>query len=641
MKSHKYIATACLAIVSFTSAAFGQISVPFQSHPLRISPQTPDSSTSVLIDGCPRVQFQMTALRQAVGWELQLPDGVWVSPTNAAGLSVKSLQMGPGINGGTVDPGVTPIFLTFVELTNPTPGTYTFRALGGGPTTPEPVFVRVQFESSLSVSAFAGPTAHVIGVPMPIGACVSREDQSVLGATVTAFIATPQQAFAPITLIDDGTGDDPVASDGVYNAMFTPTVVGPYSMVVHATGTTPEAGSFRRDAATSFHVVTPGAVFNRLGGLQAFEQDLQNDTLYDRVAVVGQLNVTEVHDYTVWLTFADAQGRRIKTFAGVKPEPCAVNTTPPCGRPFQVFLTADEIRAAEIEFPIHLVEAELTRDTEFGTATVDLWNPPPPPNTGSVVLNLTAGARPQEQPIKLSPPMLVNRVDTDGDNLFDFLDVTFHVTVVKDGSYWFNAVLKDECDREVARAVANDIQMLGGPALWPVTFRFKGTDIGAHGIDSPWHIAEIMGRTWGFQTTFSGKLGWISPDLANQYENYTPPIDRNRNGIADDCEVFGGNADRDYNGYPDDVDANPCLMADIADDQGNAPPMPGIPNSGINEGDYNAFFNLWFQQSPLVDIADDQGNAPPQPGIPNGGVNEGDYNAFFNLFFNCQGSSSE
>ncbi|CAN5768485.1 hypothetical protein BH11PLA1_BH11PLA1_04330 [soil metagenome] len=77
-----------------------------------------------------------------------------------------------------------------------------------------------------------------------------------------------------------------------------------------------------------------------------------------------------------------------------------------------------------------------------------------------------------------------------------------------------------------------------------------------------------------------------------------------------------------------------CNPADIADDQGT--PLPtGNPNNGVNEGDYNAFFNAFFVAGAAADIADDQGNprVPATPGVPNNGVNEGDYNLFFNRFF--------
>jgi hypothetical protein len=90
-----------------------------------------------------------------------------------------------------------------------------------------------------------------------------------------------------------------------------------------------------------------------------------------------------------------------------------------------------------------------------------------------------------------------------------------------------------------------------------------------------------------------------------------------------------------------------CNPADIADDQGNPLPGPvGVTNGGVNEGDFNAFFSAdgFFAQSAMgtggvgmfCDIADDQGTPKPPFGNPTGsnnGVNEGDYNAFFNNFF--------
>ncbi|CAN5779317.1 hypothetical protein BH11PLA1_BH11PLA1_19580 [soil metagenome] len=85
-----------------------------------------------------------------------------------------------------------------------------------------------------------------------------------------------------------------------------------------------------------------------------------------------------------------------------------------------------------------------------------------------------------------------------------------------------------------------------------------------------------------------------------------------------------------------------CQPADIADDQGNAIGSSAAPNSGVNEGDYNRFFNTFFTQQTIgspCDIADDAGTPLPpfanggQPPAVNSGVNEGDYNAFFNHFF--------
>ncbi len=75
--------------------------------------------------------------------------------------------------------------------------------------------------------------------------------------------------------------------------------------------------------------------------------------------------------------------------------------------------------------------------------------------------------------------------------------------------------------------------------------------------------------------------------------------------------------------------------ADIADDQGTPlPGNPGVPNNGVTEGDYNAFFGGYFDALAYCDIADDQGTPlPGNPGVPNNGVTEGDYNCFFARYF--------
>ncbi len=94
-----------------------------------------------------------------------------------------------------------------------------------------------------------------------------------------------------------------------------------------------------------------------------------------------------------------------------------------------------------------------------------------------------------------------------------------------------------------------------------------------------------------------------------------------------------------------------CQPADIAYDIGwtfDPTFFVSFPNNGVNEGDYNAFFasNGFFDQSSLGlaavgtswDIAYDSGDPLPPfgpviPNAANNGVNEGDYNCFFNNFF--------
>ena len=91
---------------------------------------------------------------------------------------------------------------------------------------------------------------------------------------------------------------------------------------------------------------------------------------------------------------------------------------------------------------------------------------------------------------------------------------------------------------------------------------------------------------------------------------------------------------------------------DIAYDNGDFLPPEGtpnvaLPNAGVGEGDYNAFFRAYFPESGspqlAADVANDDGTPLPPfgPLSANNGVSEGDYNLFFNLYFDGWDNGSE
>ncbi len=88
----------------------------------------------------------------------------------------------------------------------------------------------------------------------------------------------------------------------------------------------------------------------------------------------------------------------------------------------------------------------------------------------------------------------------------------------------------------------------------------------------------------------------------------------------------------------------PCSPADVAGDAGV--PFTGCyglaTNNGVTEGDYNAFFNGFFNARTWCDIAFDDGTPLPPfgevGGSPNNGVTEADYNCFFSRFFDGCGA---
>ncbi|CAN5740575.1 hypothetical protein BH11PLA1_BH11PLA1_19970 [soil metagenome] len=138
-----------------------------------------------------------------------------------------------------------------------------------------------------------------------------------------------------------------------------------------------------------------------------------------------------------------------------------------------------------------------------------------------------------------------------------------------------------------------------------------------------------IGRLRAGSTTPLGRTPPGGNSLARYRPEHGAPTEYLIVGTGE--QVFGGSSNNDLVAYSYNC---PCSAADIADDAGNPLPTSGN-NSGVNDGDYNAFITAFFQRSATAGIADDQGTAlPGSPGVPDSGVNEGDWNCFFNTFFN-------
>ncbi len=156
---------------------------------------------------------------------------------------------------------------------------------------------------------------------------------------------------------------------------------------------------------------------------------------------------------------------------------------------------------------------------------------------------------------------------------------------------------------------------------------------------------KVTGLAWG------ENIGWINFTLPTLPANQQPTFDsadKRLRGYAWGENVGWINLDVAVGGQFVAFDYR-CSPADIGCDDGVALiDAPACTNNGVNEGDYNAFFAAdgFFFQAGLgpaavglsCDIADDAGDPLPPFGVgnTNNGVNEGDYNCFFNfLFLGC------
>ncbi|MBX7208462.1 MAG: VWA domain-containing protein [Verrucomicrobiaceae bacterium] len=77
---------------------------------------------------------------------------------------------------------------------------------------------------------------YLRGLPMPVVAMITDGTGPIRGATVTAVVTHPTRGPVTLRLRDDGNGNDGVANDGVYSAIYRPTTEASFSGMNNAEG---------------------------------------------------------------------------------------------------------------------------------------------------------------------------------------------------------------------------------------------------------------------------------------------------------------------------------------------------------------------------------------------------------------------
>lgn len=491
-----------------------------------------------------------------------------------------------------------------------------------------------------AITAFAkvARSTYCVGMPVLIPLKVQEHGKPKLDALDTqAVITAPGGVKATVTLNDAGRDGDAAAGDCIYTGTFVPAVPGEHSLYASTRFTDASGKDWKTGSRESFHAVNAGAMLVTTPPAVTFiEVDTQDDGLYDRVELHGALDVTEVGDYRLKLVLRDQQGRELHAFSHLIG---GHETRVPVGRQkFGIDIIPLAITEAGIEFPMHLVKAELWRSTETGDATVQVWQPPAPPDVAAVVIAPRATEFMQGETVLIEgvPEWIEHR---GADGLITDLEAALRVRVRVEDRFTFSVSLRDACDRHVGGAQRREIHMVPG-TIYPLPLHFDGAALGSTGGFGVFKIVEL--RFDGYRThAFPGSFPGPREFKPGEFVGYVPFWDRNRNGKPDTHEVFCGGVDANYNGVPDDVETDPSRLYDFADDLENVPPRPDTPNFGVNAADAAAFTRSWLASSPhalLADLADDGGNVPPRLGEPNSGVNEADWNVFWEGYFRCAGA---
>jgi hypothetical protein len=165
-------------------------------------------------------------------------------------------------------------------------------------------------ESPIQLEATTDRSFYHRGDPIVVRASLTNGSAPVAGASVGATIGQGDQSPAAFTLVDDGTGDDLHAGDGIYSGRFAATgQAGVYEILVSASG--PAAAPFHRERLLQ---ATVSASTSRLNGTFSDRgDDSDADGLFDDLEVQVGMDVTTSRPYRLLGELADANGHLITT----------------------------------------------------------------------------------------------------------------------------------------------------------------------------------------------------------------------------------------------------------------------------------------------------------------------------------------
>jgi hypothetical protein len=258
---------------------------------------------AVLIDAADAALFHVVVGSNLLGLELVSPGGRRIDaatpPTDPAVVDAPLLDEGP-------------LSVTGYRVQAPETGTWTLEVTGTGAPSPDTGYavtalVELPPGSGVALAAAVDPDQGAIGDPVTITATITADGLPVTDATVRAEVFHPDgDTTTEVALVDDGTGGDAVAGDGIYNGVFAATTLtGDYDVVVSA-----EGPAFTRKQQLDLAVAPSATTFS--GSFSDHGADTDGDGRFDQLVIDVGLEVDAEAAYRVFGTLSDGAGTAIE-----------------------------------------------------------------------------------------------------------------------------------------------------------------------------------------------------------------------------------------------------------------------------------------------------------------------------------------
>lgn len=454
-------------------------------------------SRTIPVDGEGSAAFSLIYGTGDLDLVLVSPSGVRIDPNYAEShpgieFSTDETLEGFRIEGygfDTAEPGEWTAEVTAASLPQP-PGTETY-------------FLSAWLEEpAVRQEVHLDGDSRAVGDPLVVYSRLKRNGAPLTGATVSATVRTPDDTIADFPLADDGVTPDETAGDGIYSGGFGGTEVpGMYRVRIDASGGSP---SFRR----SDLLLAPMAVSatSISGHVTSEGVDSNGNGLFDVLAVDIPVEVSDQATYLATAELVGPEDQRIDS-AIVRRELGAGSGT------LRLEFDGRTIFNHRIDGPYQIRRLRLAEEDQAG-------DPLPLESLDGSFETRPFEFREFEHPAIFLPGTGEDvAVDTDGNGLFDRLDVTVDVDLVESGLYEWSARLVDENGNEIGFDTARGSLSAQADTL---SFAFDGVPIGENGVDGPYQLVDLIMFGAG-QSAVQSRVYTTGDYEAGQFEGFNQP----------------------------------------------------------------------------------------------------------------------
>jgi hypothetical protein len=403
-----------------------------------------------------------------------------------------------------------------VDLGVVTPGTYEIQALSGS-LSQTATLVTVQYVGSAIKSALiAGDPNQALTVAQPTAVAVALFENGapLANAEVAADLVNEAGAVqATVALRDDGVGADQTGGDGLYTGSMLPPTEGAHVLRSRVQGKTEAGHAFE---ANDVHLVYVNPPNVRLLG-QVAEQviDSDGDGLYDFLELSfphrGQFGAGP---YALHVVLGDGAKTVLDAFGGTDPSGTLTVRVP-----------AQKLRELPLDGPYQLDTVVLSENGTFLQRLDDLGPVATYPRSAWDRVNAL-----------ILPGVSDVAHDSDGDGLYDRLDVTLTVDVQRAGYYGVSVDLRSRDGVLLGTKGWAAAYLRAGPST--LTGAFAGDQIGAARRDGPYEVGNLLlyPTYGGSAPAFAEHVGQTKPYACQQFvgckANLTALLDELRARVA-------------------------------------------------------------------------------------------------------------